>query len=124
MASDPLASDPLANDAERALADSFDHASGGEESEDEDTSDDRQRLMRSQTAETAVDTSNPREGMQRRMTQLPQFNPSADAGITAAATASRNMNDGVFANLDAKPQAGEKAEEPPVSYIQQSSDGN
>lgn len=52
--------------------------------------------------------------LQRRPTILPSFStPSSGAGRVISSS-----NDGVFANLAAKPERGEKNEDlPPVSYI-------
>jgi hypothetical protein len=114
-----LSDDPLSTDADRTLADTFDSPSDDEDSDDEhgDGMDDRQRLMRgtpeTSSGETTSDIdANPRANIQRRVTQLPVFN-------TVAPTAGRiyggGQNDGVWANLSAKPTRGEDAEEkPPV----------
>jgi hypothetical protein len=79
--------------------------------------DDRQRLMRGTPETSSGETTseldaNPRANIQRRVTQLPAFN-------TVTPTAGRiyggGQNDGVWANLSAKPTRGEDAEEkPPV----------
>ncbi len=57
--------------------------------------------------------------VQRRVTELPVFTPpTTDGGTTGRVYGggSRSANDGVFANLSAKPERGEKTEEqPPVS---------
>ena len=106
-----LADDPLANDADGTLADTFDAES------DDDETDDRQRLMRGTPDEPPhVDDSSlrpARPGRQRSVTQLPEFNT-----VTAGAAGriyGGGQNDGVFANLSAKPTRGEELEEkPPV----------
>jgi hypothetical protein len=106
-----LADDPLAADADRTLADTFDTDS--EDDEDSDGRDDRQRLMRGQPEPEGEDEeSNPvRMGVQRRVTQLPVFNTQAPSGRVVGS----GQNDGVFANLSAKPTRGEDLEEkPPV----------
>jgi len=106
-----LSDDPLAADADRTLADTFDTDS---EDEDEgDGRDDRQRLMRGQPEpeSESEDSDHVRQGMQRRVTQLPVFNTQAPSGRIVGA----GQNDGVFANLSAKPTRGEDLEEkPPV----------
>lgn len=106
-----LADDPLAEDAERTLADTFDTDS--EDDEEGDGRDDRQRLMRGQPeAEAESDEADPaKPGVQRRVTQLPVFNTQAPSGRIVGG----GQNDGVFANLSAKPTRGEDLEEkPPV----------
>jgi hypothetical protein len=79
--------------------------------------DDRQRLMRGTPEASSGETeseirTNRRPNRPRSVTQLPVFN-------TVAPTAGRiyggGQNDGVWANLSAKPTRGEDAEEkPPV----------
>jgi hypothetical protein len=56
----------------------------------------------------------PRNGILRRVTQLPIFGGSARSDRTYGA----GQNDGVFANLSAKPTRGEDLEEkPPVCEL-------
>jgi hypothetical protein len=79
--------------------------------------DDRQRLMRgqpdSQAAEGAGDGESVRRGIERRVTQLPSF--PQPTGATRGRIMGGGQNDGVFANLSAKPTRGEDLEEkPPV----------
>lgn len=70
-----------------------------------------------------ADGSRPTAG-ERRVTELPVFSPRT---VSAAGTTRRvygggsaSVNDGVFANLNAKPEKGEKVEEekPPVRWEQ------
>ncbi|KAF1977184.1 hypothetical protein BU23DRAFT_551109 [Bimuria novae-zelandiae CBS 107.79] len=114
-----LSDDPLANDADGTLADTFDAASD----EDDDESDDRQRLMRGTPEETPDaddDTLRPtRPGRQRSVTQLPVFNTVAPTG---GRIYGGGQNDGVFANLSAKPTRGEEVEEKPPTYEQAAAD--
>ena len=107
-------------DVETTLADTFDDGdvSGGED----DGRDVRQRLMRqpSTTRTIQSNTVDRPQGPQRRIIETPQLvapNPSMQVpGTTLFGTLS-SSNDGVFANLDAKPESGEKLEEqPPVRY--------
>lgn len=122
-----LHGDPLRND-DQELADAFGSEDG---SDDDDEPDDRQRLMRASPdgwappdhgQTTAASSSEPRgdvqdqsqggAGMPRRPTMLPSFLTPGSGG-SRSITAS---NDGVFANLAAKPERGEKNEDlPPVS---------
>jgi len=110
-----LAQDPLAHDADQDLVDTFDD---GEESDAENDGDDRQRLMmrtnngvaqaNEVTAAPASDDAQHEPVIERRVTELPAFQPSSRAPQRAT--------DGVFANLSAKPERGEQVEEkPPVS---------
>ncbi|KAI9680796.1 MAG: hypothetical protein M1817_004236 [Caeruleum heppii] len=127
-----LSHDPLNSDADQALADSFDTPSDEDHSEDDDeeVADDRQRSLHrtpgssSQSANEGVNRfSHGRDkpaSIQRRVTAFP---------VTAATLASTNSRvygggsgDGVFANLDAKPERGEKGEEQPPSYEQAAAD--
>ncbi|KAI9877407.1 MAG: hypothetical protein M1830_003997 [Pleopsidium flavum] len=123
--------DPLASDADRTLADTFDDGEGSDD-EGEDGGDDRQRLMRGTATQQNNDERTAQEGnrpaiVQRRVTELPVFLPR-----TVPATGnprrvygggSASVNDGVFANLNAKPEKGEKTEEEkPPTYEQAAAD--
>lgn len=115
-----LTDDPLANDEDRTLADAFDSPSDDDGSDDEDGGlDDRQRLMRGhpETTENEVaESESPRQGVQRRVTQLPVFQAPAAAG--SGRVYGGGQNDGVWANLSAKPTRGEEVEEkPPVCTL-------
>lgn len=112
-----LADDPLDDDAHRTLADTFDTDS---EDEDGDGRDDRQRLMRG-TPEDARETDEQdliRHGLNRRDTEIPVFHPQAPSGRVVGG----GQNDGVFANLSAKPTRGEEVEEKPPTYEQAAAD--
>lgn len=110
-----LSEDPLADEADQTLADTFDD--GNESDNEDDNGDDRQRLMRgspmlsgeSETPPPSTNSGRPAPQIVRRVTEFP--------GVTAPTRAGpRPVNDGVFANLAAKPERGEKVEEqPPVS---------
>jgi hypothetical protein len=100
------------------LADTFD--ADGADSDEENDGDDRQRLMRGVQASPVAETAPslpavaeaPIQRIERRPTQLPVFAPTSTR-IYGGGSGS----DGVFANLAAKPEPGEKMEEhPPVSY--------
>ncbi|KAF2144455.1 uncharacterized protein K452DRAFT_222835 [Aplosporella prunicola CBS 121167] len=114
--------EPLATEAERELEDTF----GGSDDESDDENqgmDDRQRLMRGhpdsnlpQTTDSSsrqVDARPP--PIVRRVTQLPAFAPRGVVGGGSG-------NDGVFANLSAKPTREEEAEEKPPTYEQAAAD--
>ena len=105
------------------LADTFD-ADGSESDEDND-GDDRQRLMRGTPTTSSTEQLNlvsttpgatPRPPIiERRVTHLPVFAPTRTGRVYGGGSGS----DGVFANLSAKPETGEKAEEhPPVCTVQ------
>lgn len=118
------------NDADQTLADTF---GDGSDSEGDDEPDDRQRLMRanpqpqapadagnaagssSAGARDAQHGGQPGSGLQRRPTEFPSLGGGAAAGPGRVISSS---NDGVFANLDAKPERGEKSEDlPPVCCL-------
>jgi len=121
-----LHNDPLHNNEEQTLADAF---GDEDESDDDNEPDDRQRLMRADpdfrapadNAQTVSSSSSvsradsqdqTRSGIIRRPTMLPNFTTPASGGSRQIAPS----NDGVFANLNAKPERGEKNEDlPPVS---------
>lgn len=117
-----------AHRVDQNLADTFD--ADGFDSDEENDGDDRQRLMRgtpSTSTTTAASVDNTPEStaptanestrppvIERRMTHLPVFAPSAPP--TGRIYGGGSGSDGVFANLSAKPEPGEKVEEhPPVS---------
>ncbi|PWY88492.1 hypothetical protein BO70DRAFT_359943 [Aspergillus heteromorphus CBS 117.55] len=133
-----LHDDSRRDHADQTLADAF---GDGSESEGEDEPDDRQRLMRAQPDTRSVADSSSSSvaaassssssgseqqagdvrsggGIQRRPTLLPSFNtPGSGAGRVIS-----NANDGVFANLAAKPERGEKNEDLPPSYEEAAAD--
>jgi hypothetical protein len=103
------------------LADTFD--AEGSDSDEENDGDDRQRLMRGTPTSSSTEQLNtvsntpseiPRPPViERRPTHLPEFAPPRRTGRVYGGGSG---SDGVFANLSAKPEAGEKTEEhPPVS---------
>ena len=121
-----LSEDPITTEAERTLADTFDDGSDSDD-DGHNAGDDRQRLMRANShhVETEQRTANDGNGpnLPGAVTRLPVVVPPVPSNIparpyTGAAPYSTfsHSNDGVFANLDAKPERGEKLEEqPPVS---------
>ena len=106
-----LGQDPLASEAEQNLADTFDD---GEVSDAEDHGDDRQRLMRADAVLIGQAEQRTQPQIERRVTELPVFTPPVPRGQSR--NFNRPTNDGVFANLAAKPERGEAVDEkPPVS---------
>lgn len=120
-----LSEDPITTEAERTLADTFDDGSDSDDDGHND-GDDRQRLMRANThhseSERVVHDGNG-PNLPGAVTRLPVVVPPVSSNVparpyTGAAPFSTfsHSNDGVFANLNAKPERGEKLEEqPPVS---------
>ncbi|KAL4865992.1 hypothetical protein BDV12DRAFT_173684 [Aspergillus spectabilis] len=137
-----LRADPLhQTNTDQTLADAFDDS--GSEAGDEP--DDRQRLMRAQpdswspadttstsslpevvgassssganTVSQPESNTEPLRGLQRRTTLLPFF-----GGGSRSNQATPSSNDGVFANLAAKPERGEKTEDLPPSYEEAAAD--
>lgn len=111
--------DPLPNDADHTLEDAFDN---GSDSDDDDEPDDRQRLMRGTPSQTdsnvqSSSSSSSSSESQQRPTPSSSVRPTRSIGMG-------RTNDGVFANLNAKPErAGEKPEEDlPPSYEQAAAD--
>lgn len=116
--------DPIASEAERTLADTFDDGSDSDD-DGNNNGDDRRRLMRTNTAHSEIEQrvvyDGDRPGLPRTVTRFPGAEaPPAAFNVPARpnppASISRGIvNDGVFANLNAKPERGEKLEEqPPV----------
>jgi len=107
-------------DVDQTLADAF-HEEGGSGSEDEIVDDDRERLMR------AMALRYPRsqqrivrpDGRPQRVIEGSTFTTPSVASRRGLPTSS---NDGVFANLNAKPEPGEKLEDQPPSYEQAAAD--
>ncbi|KAJ5172907.1 hypothetical protein N7492_005500 [Penicillium capsulatum] len=128
-----LHDDPLHNDDDQTLADAFGDEDGSDE---ENEPDDRQRLMRanpdasssidhgpaaaSSSSETGTDVHHqPHVSMPpRRTTILPRFL----SRFSGANQSSAPSNDGVFANLAAKPERGDKNEDLPPSYEEAAAD--
>ena len=121
----PLESDHRAYDADQNLADTFDD---GDNSDAENDGDDRQRLMRGDASlnteerPNTNDTSNtPPSQMPRTSTEVPTF-VSTVSHTPSRGAPNRPTNDGVFANLAAKPERGEVLDEKPPTYEQAAAD--
>ncbi|KAJ5597572.1 hypothetical protein N7537_007656 [Penicillium hordei] len=127
-----LHNDPQHNDDDQTLADAF---GDEDESDDDNEPDDRQRLMRADpdfrappdngptatasSSESRVDVQDPTQpGLLRRPTILPSFTAPTSGGSRQIASS----NDGVFANLAAKPERGEKNDDLPPSYEEAAAD--
>ncbi|KMP01790.1 metal homeostatis protein bsd2 [Coccidioides immitis RMSCC 3703] len=120
-----FAQDPLHTEADQTLADTF-----GDEQNDsdvEDEIDDRQRLMRGNPTLPEENTQIPgssretqRPSRPRSSTVLPTFGTSGSSGAPRVIRSA--ANDGVFANLAAKPERGEKEDDLPPSYEQAAAD--
>ncbi|MCJ1470870.1 hypothetical protein MMC07_009517 [Pseudocyphellaria aurata] len=126
-----FAEDPIASDADRTLADTFDDGEGSDVDEN-DGEDSRQRLMRGTPSSsdgaqsTAHDETRPAV-LQRTLTEFPGADPPVVRSFnitpgTAIPNQFASANDGVFANLNAKPERGEKNEEQPPTYEQAAAD--
>lgn len=122
--------DPIASEAERTLADTFDDGSDSDDDHNND-GDDRQRLVRANTVRSDADRRVVHDGDTPAISRtLPQISETAPpSGVPppmrpntgAAPYSSFSQNDGVFANLNAKPERGEKLEEqPPVRSFETS----
>ena len=99
-----LRHDPLRSDADRELHDTFDSPSDDEDDGDDEDADRRRLVQRTDTVDSVVTPV-----IERRVTQIPVVYSGRTVG-------GGNSNDGVFANLSAKPTRGEELDEkPPVS---------
>ena len=116
--------DPIATEAERTLNDTFDD--GSDSDDEQNNGDDRQRLMRSNTVRSIQDSRTVHDGGRPELPGVATVPPSGATPNSVQVPArpytnnvpynSFSQNDGVFANLNAKPERGEKIEEqPPVS---------
>ncbi|KAK2865217.1 hypothetical protein FQN49_003793 [Arthroderma sp. PD_2] len=111
-----LSQDPLHSDADRTLADAFGDDDG--QSDDEEGVDDRQRLMRGSPANTTPDHDSAEERQTRGDIQS-----RPNASTSEPSRVIRGANDGVFANLSAKPErGGEKLDDLPPTYEQAAAD--
>ncbi|OJD19714.1 hypothetical protein AJ78_00337 [Emergomyces pasteurianus Ep9510] len=123
-----LSQDPLHSEADQTLADTF--GDDDEDSDLEDGPDDRQRLMRGNTTPQADSgpTYSGRGGNGQSQSVLTTDNATQAASNPPVSTSSRTIhgagttNDGVFANLAAKPERGEKTEDLPPTYEQAAAD--
>ena len=123
---DPLSEDPITTEAERTLADTFDDGSDSDD-DGHNEGDDRQRLMRANTHHSEPEQRTVNDGngpnLPGAVTRISIVVPPVSSNVparpyTGASPFSTfsHSNDGVFANLNAKPERGEKLEEqPPVS---------
>ncbi|TKA22345.1 hypothetical protein B0A50_08164 [Salinomyces thailandicus] len=125
----PSQDDERRNDEERDLNEAFD-APSDDESDDENPRD-RRRLIsgdrsgsqspsgENYAAQEADEQQRPIAG-RRRVTEIPEFVPQAPSGRVMGGGS--QVNDGVWANLNAKPQAGEDVDEKPPTYEQAAAD--
>ncbi|KAL9134072.1 MAG: hypothetical protein Q9175_004747 [Cornicularia normoerica] len=123
-----LSEDPITTEAERTLADTFDDGSDSDDDGHKE-GDDRQRLMRASTHQSESEQRVVHDGngpnLPGAATRLPVVVPPVSSNVharpytgSAPFSTFSHSNDGVFANLNAKPERGEKLEEqPPVSQI-------
>lgn len=117
-----LSDDPITTEADRTLADTFDDGSASD-SDSNEGGDDRQRLMRGNASvtsgQTVVTEGSRPVPIQRTVTEFPGVLPSPARTRGTPYSTFATSNDGVFANLSAKPERGEKDEEekPPVSVF-------
>ncbi|KJX98765.1 metal homeostatis protein bsd2 [Zymoseptoria brevis] len=112
------------NEEERDLDNAFD-APSDDEDDDDDTRDRRQLIATSDSTHShegaqSGSTSRP-DAPPRSVTQLPSF-PVPPPGGSGRVVGSSQANDGVFANISAKPRAGEDLEEKPPTYEEASAD--
>lgn len=115
---------PLISDTDRTLADTFESPSDDEPDDERHTRlDDRQRVMSGRPVTESADEDalvplSGRPAVERRVTHLPVFAPATSATVRRYG-GNNTVNDGVFANLSAKPQRGgeDVDEKPPVSMI-------
>lgn len=121
---------PDQSEEERNLHDAFDAPSDDESDDRHGGPRDQRRLIasgeRTSTSDDDEDTpantetASPRPTVpQRRVTEIPIFAPTPTGG---RASRSAPSNDGVFANITAKPRPGDDLEEKPPTYEQAAAD--
>lgn len=118
--------DPIASEAERTLADTFDDGSDSDD-EDNNNGDDRQRLMRANTVQSDADERVVHDGDRPAFPGMVTRRPGTISTVATPVPVRPNtggapynplvQNDGVFANLNAKPERGEKLEEQPPACL-------
>ncbi|KAF2665070.1 hypothetical protein BT63DRAFT_378431 [Microthyrium microscopicum] len=110
--------DPLTSDADRTLAETFDSPSDDDVSDDEDEdAQENRRLVRQNTDQNRNTQTSSQPPVETRVQHYPVF-----ATTTSQVYGGGRANDGVFANLSAKPTRGEELEEKPPSYEQAAAD--
>lgn len=107
------------DDADRDIDDAF-AAPSDDESDHDEPNADRRRLVQSNdrdSPEPAAPVQPPRLG--RRVTEINMFLPGGSRSNNAVTIGGgSSANDGVFANISAKPTRGEELDEkPPVRYL-------
>ncbi|EMD00027.1 hypothetical protein BAUCODRAFT_145352 [Baudoinia panamericana UAMH 10762] len=117
----PSYDDAHQSEEQRNLNEAFDAPSDDED--DEHNPHDQRRLIsgpQSPNAETpTTDEAQQRPAVgARRVTEIPVFQPTAPSGRVVGG----GSNDGVWANLNAKPRAGDDLEEKPPTYEQAAAD--
>ncbi|KAL1959881.1 hypothetical protein VTO42DRAFT_1026 [Malbranchea cinnamomea] len=113
--------DPLHSEADRTLEDTF-----GDYDDEHDEIDDRQRLMRGDPSTEATGSGESSQ-VQLQSGSSSSQGESQRTNTTSAPQPTRpriihDTYDGVFANLSAKPERGEKLEDLPPSYEQAAAD--
>nr|POE98317.1 metal homeostatis protein bsd2 [Quercus suber] len=109
------------SEEERNLNDAFD-APSDDESDGGDAHDERRLIQSvSPSSETIAPAEHTRRPAvpQRNVTEIPTFAATTSSG---RAVGNSQANDGVFANLSAKPRPGEDLEEKPPTYEQAAAD--
>jgi hypothetical protein len=119
------------SEEERNLHDAFD-APSDDESDDENAADQRRLIQRtpsrssSGSSEASASQRQPPQrpaDPQRTVTQIPVYAPTPAAGATGGRVyGGGSGSDGVWANINAKPRAGEDVEEKPPTYEQAAAD--
>jgi hypothetical protein len=110
------------SEQERNLNDAFD-APSDDESDDEHPHDQRWLIPSNTTAsqQDSTDTSRRPTAPERRVTEIPVFAPPTSSSGRVVGGGNQ-ANDGVWANLNAKPRPGEDLEEKPPTYEQAAAD--
>ena len=107
------------SEQQRNLNDAFD-APSDDESDDEQPHDQRRLIPSNRTPATSEDSNSQRPSApERRVTEIPIFAPPP---TSSSRTIGAGSNDGVWANLSAKPRPGEDLEEKPPTYEQAAAD--
>ena len=113
------------SEQERNLNDAFDAPSDGED--EDDSPSDQRRLIQSDEPPSQSPSNEERPNSagrpsapERRITEIPVFAPPTSSGRVVGGGS--QANDGVWANLNAKPRPGEDLDEKPPTYEQAAAD--
>ncbi|CAK1359571.1 putative metal homeostasis protein bsd1 [Cercospora beticola] len=106
---------------ERELDDAF-GAPSDDEDDDDDTRDRRRLILGDEGPSGPAPPTRRPEAPHREVTEIPSYVPAAAPGSSNGRVVGGGQNDGVWANLNAKPRPGDDVDEKPPTYEQAAAD--